>query len=174
MLLINTLNAGPGGMLTSQAVNLIETEKMTRFIFRNSITRQVDRNAIPANAFAGVQVTPLEAAQFTNAVQEISERTRLGIPALFKSNARNHLDFDARAGINVSSGAFSSWPKEAGLAATRDFDLIADFAETMASEWGAVGIRSSVLQKVLMRFVGNIPMPLVIRKQIPCFLLVSV
>ena len=140
MLLINTLNAGEKGTLTEGAVDYIENQKMTRFIFRNTIKNN-PVNTGAGNGFAGVQISPYEAAQFMNAVQELSERTRLGIPSLFKSNSRNHMEIDARAGINVESGSFSSWPKESGLAATRDMDLIADFAKIMAEEWRAIGLR---------------------------------
>lgn len=140
MMLINTLNAGSFGRMTDRAVDLIEREKMTRFIFRNTISSDPDRTE-RTGFFASAEITPFEAAQFMNAVQETAENTRLGIPLMFKSNARNHMDFDARAGINVSSGAFSAWPKENGLAATRDMDLIRDFANIMAQEWRAVGIR---------------------------------
>jgi beta-glucosidase len=89
----------------------------------------------------GAQVTPYEAAQFTNLVQEVAEGTRLGIPVVFKSNARNHIERDARPGINVAAGAFSEWPKEPGLAATRDTALIAEFGRIMAREWTAIGLR---------------------------------
>ena len=140
MLLINSLNAGEKGKMTDGAVDFIETQKMTRFIFRNTIKENpVSTGA--AGGFGGTQITPYDAAQFMNAVQELTERTRLGIPALFKSNARNHMDYDARAGINVESGSFSSWPKESGLAATRDMELIADFAKIMAEEWSSIGLR---------------------------------
>lgn len=140
MMLINTLNAGNYGAVTDRAVDFIEDEKMARFIFRNTVTNTPVR-AESGNPFRGTQITPFEAAQFMNAVQEMAENSRLGIPLLFKSNARNHMDFDARAGINVSSGAFSAWPKENGLAATRDMDLIADFGKIMAQEWKAIGLR---------------------------------
>lgn len=140
MLLINTLNADSYGKLSENAVKFIEDEKMTRFIFRNQVNNNPNREP-SSNPFAGTQITPFEAAQFMNAVQELAENTRLGIPAMFKSNARNHIDFDARAGINVSAGAFSAWPKENGLAATRDLELIAEFAEIMRQEWTAIGLR---------------------------------
>ncbi len=140
MLLINTLNAESGGRLSDRAVQFVETEKMTRFIFRNTVT------ATPGSGTGsrrrGAEITPYEAAQFMNALQELAEATRLGIPALFKSNARNHYEHDARAGISVSSGSFSEWPKEAGLAATRDMDLIAEFAQIMAREWTSIGLRA--------------------------------
>jgi beta-glucosidase len=140
MLLINTLNAGEKGKLTDGAVDFVENQKMTRFIFRNTI-KENPVNSGAAGGFGGTQITPFDAAQFMNSVQELTERSRLGIPAMFKSNSRNHMEYDARAGINVESGSFSSWPKESGLAATRDMELIADFAKIMAEEWNAIGLR---------------------------------
>jgi beta-glucosidase len=141
MMLINTLNAQHGGRLSDNAVRYIFDEHMTRFIFRNTVTS----DPAPPQAgsgWRGAEINPYEAAQFMNAMQEMAESTRLGIPVLFKSNARNHYDQSARAGINVSAGSFSEWPKEAGLAATRDMDLIAEFAQIMQREWGAIGLRS--------------------------------
>src|SRR5687768_17374132 len=38
MLLINTLNAEPGGRLSDRGARLIQNEKMTRFVFRNTVT----------------------------------------------------------------------------------------------------------------------------------------
>ncbi|MEK6479984.1 glycoside hydrolase family 3 N-terminal domain-containing protein [Catalinimonas sp. 4WD22] len=142
MMLINTLNAEEKGKLSERAVEFIEDEKMTRFIFRNTITENpVNSGYVGGNPFRSAQVTPFEAAQFMNAVQELAENTRLGIPLMFKSNARNHMDYDARAGINVESGALSAWPKENGLAATRDMELIAGFANIMRQEWTSIGLR---------------------------------
>lgn len=139
MFLINTLNAESLGGLSDRAVDYIEKEKMTRFVFRNTVTATPNPSA---GGRGGAEVTPYEAAQFMNAMQELAASTRLGIPALFKSNARNHYEHDAAAGINVSAGSFSEWPKEAGLAATRDMGLIAEFARSMAQEWTSIGLRS--------------------------------
>lgn len=139
MMLIDTLNAEAGGRISDTAVRYIQDEKMTRFIFRNTVT--ATPNPAQASPRSGPQITPYEAAQFMNMIQELAEATRLGIPVLFKSNARNHHERDARFGINVAAGSFSEWPKEAGLAATRDMGLIAEFADTMAREWTAIGLR---------------------------------
>lgn len=139
MFLINTLNAEAGGRLSDRAVDYIEKEKMTRFVFRNTVTATPNPSA---GGRGGAQITAYEAAQFMNSIQELAASTRLGIPALFKSNARNHYEHDATAGINVSAGSFSEWPKEAGLAATRDMDLIAEFARIMAQEWTSIGLRA--------------------------------
>ncbi|MCG6187259.1 glycoside hydrolase family 3 protein [Maribellus maritimus] len=141
-LLINTLNAETYGKVSESGVRYVEDEKMTRFIFRNTVIENPERTGGRGGGFGGGQVSPYEAAQFTNSVQEIAENTRLGIPVVFKSNARNHVTYDARAGINVGSGAFSAWPKEAGLAATQDIELIAEFANVMRQEWTSIGLRS--------------------------------
>ena len=139
MLMIDQLNADLGGQVPELGGHLVNDVKMRRFILRNTVTNT------PAEAvthpFFGAQVTPYETAQFTNAVQEMCESSRLGIPALFKSNPRNHFEEGWMGGLDATVGAFSAWPKEAGLAATRDLDLIAEFARAVAREWVAVGIR---------------------------------
>ena len=139
MLLIDQLNADQSGAVPELAVRLVFEEKMRRFIFRNTVTNSPSADG--GNPFFGAQVTPYEAAQFFNAVQEMCESTRLGIPALFKSNPRNHLEEGWMGGLDASVGSFSAWPKEAGLAATRNLDLIAEFAQAVATEWVALGIR---------------------------------
>ncbi|WP_428773337.1 glycoside hydrolase family 3 N-terminal domain-containing protein [Vibrio sp.] len=155
MMLIDTMNAGAYGKLNATHVNYIDDQKMTRFIFRNPILTQQELDAMdpadrdPGGATVGgrasAPISPYEAAQYMNSVQEMSEGTRLGIPALFKSNARNHIDPNAKPGINVSAGALSEWPKEAGLASAAlgegNMELIEEFAQIMNSEWKAMGLR---------------------------------
>lgn len=135
LMLINTLNADAGGKLPTAASDMVQTQKMSRFIFRSVVTA-------PAT---GVQVTPEQAAIFTNAVQEMSEATRLGIPSIFKSNARNHYEKDPRVGINEAAGAFTEFPKEAGLAAAAlgagGMAPIREFASVMGEEWKSIGLR---------------------------------
>jgi beta-glucosidase len=139
MLLIDTLNPGFGGVVAAPALDYIDNQKMKRFIFRSVVTATPVQSANPG--LGGQPVTPEQAATWTNQIQELQEATRLGIPALFKSNARNHYERAARFGINTESGSFSEWPKEPGLAATRDMRLIKDFAQTMGDEWKAIGLR---------------------------------
>jgi beta-glucosidase len=139
MMLIDSLNPGFGGVVADPARDYIENQKMTRFILRSVVTANPVQST--GRGFGGPQVTPEQAATWTNRIQELAEATRLGIPVLFKSNARNHYERDARFGINTEAGSFSEWPKEAGLAATRDPALVADFARTMGEEWRAIGLR---------------------------------
>jgi beta-glucosidase len=141
MMLIDSLSADPGGLAPAAAVNLVQKQNMTRFILRNSVTATPDGK--PGTGFSGAQVSPREAAQFTNTIQEMAEAARLGIPAVFKSNARNHYERQARGGINEPAGSLSEWPKEAGLAATRDPEVIRQFARAMGAEWTSIGLRGA-------------------------------
>ena len=146
LMLIDTMNAGAAGALPANATAFVNNNNMRRFILRSVVT------ATPATG----QVTPQQAANFTNAVQELSEASRLGIPSVFKSNARNHYEKDARVGINEAAGAFTEFPKEAGISAaalgeealksglaptTGDMAIVRTFAQTMGDEWKSIGLR---------------------------------
>ena len=146
LMLIDTLNAGCGGALTPAATTLIETQKMARFIFRSTVRAQGDAcDGAAPQGFRGVAVSPRQAAGFTNAVQALAERQRLGIPVLFKDNARNHYETDPRFGIAGGAGAFTEFPKEAGIAAAAlGLDSMAPveaLTAVMGAEWRAIGLR---------------------------------
>ena len=148
LMLIDSLNARFGGEMATYGPSYLDDQHMRRFIFRNVVAptgeeMQGDDDHV---FIAGSSVTPIQAATFLNAVQEHAESSRLGIPALFKSNARNHIDPDARAGINEAAGAFTAFPKEAGLAAAMlgdggDPSAIEAFAQVMGAQWRAIGLR---------------------------------
>ena len=154
LMLIQTLNGGCGGALQPNAAEFVNQQQMHRFIFRNVVNAVGTCNP-DAGIRAGSQLTPQQAAQFTNGVQALAEATRLGIPALFKSNARNHFERDARTGINNSSGVMTEFPKEAGIAAAAlgeefrktgkagvgDMDVVRQFSRVMGAEWQAIGLR---------------------------------
>jgi beta-glucosidase len=154
LMLIQTLNGGCEGALPPNAAAFVKQQQMHRFIIRNVVNAQGTCGA-DAGIRAGSQLTPQQAAKFTNGVQALAEGTRLGIPALFKSNARNHFERDARTGINNSSGVMTEFPKEAGIAAAAlgeefrktgkasigDMDVVKRFSQVMGAEWQAVGIR---------------------------------
>jgi beta-glucosidase len=154
LMLIETLNGGCGGALQPAASEYVNQQQMHRFILRNVVNAVGTCNP-DAGIRAGSQLTPQQAAQFTNSVQALTEGTRLGIPALFKSNARNHFERDARTGINNASGVMTEFPKEAGLAAAAlgdeflktgkttagDMAVIKLFSHVMGEEWKAIGLR---------------------------------
>ena len=90
-----------------------------------------------------VNTSPRTMATWLNAVQEIAERSRLGIPAFFVTNPRNHLGSGMMVGIDEAGGSFSQWPGTLGLAATRDPALVEEFARIAAEEYVSVGIRGA-------------------------------
>lgn len=147
LMLIDTVNAGWGGVVTDLGRQRVGQRHMRRIIFRNVVVPPgEERQGDDTHPFvAGSSVTPRQAAAFLNALQELAEGSRLGIPVLAKSNARNHIDPDARAGINETHGAFSGFPKEAGLAAAAlgsgSMEPVVDFARVMGAEWRAIGLR---------------------------------
>ena len=159
MMLIETLNAGCQGSQHPQVDSFIDTQKMTRFILRTTAgatpTTTCKVGDIPPMRGAPT-VTPEQLATFANEVQKKAANARLGIPAVFKDNARNHVETDPRFGIAGGAGAFTQFPKEAGLAAaalgeqfkkegkatTGDMSIIKEFTEVMGREYNAVGFRA--------------------------------
>jgi beta-glucosidase len=86
-------------------------------------------------------ITAEQLADRNNDYQRIAEATRLGIPVVFASNPRNHVNPDQQFGISEATGQFSLWPGSLGLAAAHDPEVIRGFAETAREEWRAAGIR---------------------------------
>jgi len=164
MMLIATNNPDCGGGISERGRTLIETQKMTRFILRAKVNTLAPDCSVKLTGFAlrgGYAQTPEQMAGYTNAVQEKMEAGRLGIPALFKDNARNHVEVNPAFGITAGAGAFTEFPKEAGLAAAAlgagapvtpdgaiparlkgDMSIIRGFTGVMAEEWKAIGLRA--------------------------------
>ncbi len=96
--------------------------------------------------------SPAETAEWINAMNEVAEGTRLGIPVLVTSNSRNE-NGESIFGMNDAIGIFSTWPGTLGLAAAAlgdiknggDASLINEFARIAAKEWNATGIRKGYM-----------------------------
>ncbi|MDH2329190.1 glycoside hydrolase family 3 N-terminal domain-containing protein [Cereibacter sp. SYSU M97828] len=146
MLLIDQLNAGCNGAVDgTRAQDYIRGQHMTRFILRNTVTATPGGCVPEGTRRSGSDVTATQMASFTNAAQALAEATPLGIPLLFKSNARNHYNSDPRFGISGGAGAMTEFPKEPGIAAavigTGSTAPVETLADVMAAEWTALGIR---------------------------------
>ncbi|MCC5958586.1 MAG: hypothetical protein JJU08_04530 [Rhodobacteraceae bacterium] len=145
MLLIDTLAAGCEGTADgTPADEFLNVHHMTRFILRNTVAE----TAAPCEGRAprgGFAVTAEQLAGFANDVQEMAEARPLGIPVLFKDNARNHLETDPRFGIGGGAGAMTAFPKELGIAAavlgTGGLEPVTALTDVMSAEWRALGIR---------------------------------
>jgi beta-glucosidase len=77
-------------------------------------------------------------AEQNNRLQEIAERTRLGVPLTLSTDPRNH--FQATLGASVASATFSQWPEALGFAAVGDPSLVREFGDVVRREYRAVGI----------------------------------
>jgi beta-glucosidase len=77
-----------------------------------------------------------------NAVQEIAERSRLGVPVTISSDPRNHLHVTPGAGTAAAS--FSQWPDPLGLAAIGEARVVRRFADIARQEYRAVGLRETL------------------------------
>ena len=87
---------------------------------------------------------PRQMAEWYNRLQELAERTRLGIPVTISSDPRHAFNKDPGESIFTSitlTGGFSQWPGPIGLAATRDPTLVKEFGDIARQEYLAVGIR---------------------------------
>jgi len=85
---------------------------------------------------------PTSLATENNALQEIAERTRLGIPITISTDPRHH--FQYVLGASVTEGQFSQWPETLGLAALGDTALVRRFGDIARQEYRAVGIHMAL------------------------------
>lgn len=74
-----------------------------------------------------------------NAMQELAEASRLGIPVTIASDPRN--SFTDNYAFSAAADSFSLWPEPLGLAAIGDEKLTQQFAEIARQEYLATGIR---------------------------------
>ena len=78
-------------------------------------------------------------AKWQNKLQQVAERTRLGIPVTIASDPRHAFGLNIAASLPAEE--FSLWPEPLGLAATRDPALLRQFGDMARQEYLAVGIR---------------------------------
>jgi beta-glucosidase len=106
------------------------TQQITELHMRHFIMRETPRGSL--------------IAAWINAMNEVAEGTRLGIPVLVAANSKNELG-GFKLGSTPYDQDFTQWPGTLGLAATGDLDLIADFAAKSRAEWVASGLRKGYM-----------------------------
>lgn len=85
---------------------------------------------------------PRLAASWSNKLQKLAERTRLGIPITVSSDPRH--GYSELTGTSEVTDAFSRWPDPIGLAATNDPALVQEFGDIARQEYRAVGISTAL------------------------------
>jgi beta-glucosidase len=91
------------------------------------------------NILTMAPVPPRKIAEWHNRIQELAAGNRLGIPMTISTDPR-HGTVDNPA-TSAAAGGFSAWPEPIGLGATKDPDLVREFADTVRREYLATGIR---------------------------------
>lgn len=82
-----------------------------------------------------------QTARWTNNVQRMAERTRLGIPVTLSSDPRHTTEM---AVASFAMEGFTKWPEALGLASLRDPALTEQFGRIAAREYRAVGIHMAL------------------------------
>lgn len=95
-----------------------------------------------SSAITRLAVSPATLAEQHNALQELAEQGRLGIPLTIATDPRNHFQFTA--GASVQASGFSVWPETTGLAAIGDAATVRRFADIARREYRAVGIHMAL------------------------------
>lgn len=87
------------------------------------------------------------AALWHNNLQAIAEAQPFGIPTNNSSDPRNYTEADGE--FNAGSGGdISQWPREIGLAATFDMDIIHRHAHIASIEYRALGITTTLSPQI--------------------------
>ena len=106
------------------------TQQIAELHMRHFIMRETPRGSLIAT--------------WINAMNEVAEGTRLGIPVLVAANSKNELG-GFKLGSTPNDQDFTQWPGTLGLAAIGDLDLIAGFAAISRAEWVACGLRKGYM-----------------------------
>lgn len=87
---------------------------------------------------------PSEFVTWVNAMQEVCEGTRLGIPCIVASNSKNESS-DICYDASQESNKFTTFPGTLGLAASRNMDMIEKFAKIVHDEFFTSNIRKGYM-----------------------------
>ena len=78
-------------------------------------------------------------ATWNNNIQQLAERTRLGIPVTIASDPRHSAR--ENAGASIPTPFFSKWCSPLGFAAIGDTTIMREFGDIARQEYTALGIR---------------------------------
>lgn len=129
-----------------------EDESVFAFVNTPGTTETLERLGL-RHFILRENLTPSRIASFINAINEVAENTRLGIPAILASNSRNEKGEEI-FGMNDAVGVFTTFPGTLGLAAAAqgakkrgedDLEVFRRFAEICRREWLATGLRKGYM-----------------------------
>ena len=136
-----------GLMLYSSAIDVEEntlSDKTKESLVKNKLRHMLIRTV----------KDPLTCAQWSNALQAFCESQPWGIPANNSTDPRNYTNGSATTGAyaHEPDGEYdpdgrsniSKWPREVGLAATFDLDVIRRHGNVVSDEYRALGITTAL------------------------------
>lgn len=102
-----------------------------------------------------------EIAKWANAMNEVAESSRLGIPVIIASNSRNE-NAERTFGMNDAVGVFTTYPSTLGLAAVYlgdkaknyhpdgdyEYSIFKEFGEIARDEWKYSGLRKGYMYMI--------------------------
>lgn len=83
-------------------------------------------------------------ATWINAMNEVAEETRWGIPVIVAANSKNEAGA-FKMGGTPEDQPFTAWPGTLGLAATGSLEIIESFAAHSRQEWLSSGLRKGYM-----------------------------
>jgi beta-glucosidase len=110
--------------------------------YDTAATRALIDSVKVTNMITRLAADPATIAAQNNALQQIAENTRLGIPLTISTDPRNH--FQYVVGATVRTNRFSQWPEPLGLAAIGDAAEVHLFGDIARQEYRAVGIQMAL------------------------------
>ncbi|MBL8139807.1 MAG: glycoside hydrolase family 3 C-terminal domain-containing protein [Acidobacteria bacterium] len=125
--------AGPAGMTTPRNPAIEPMDRPTPRVL--VVDRQVRWILVRPAANEPPQTT----ATFSNAIQELAEGTRLGIPVVFSTDPRHASPRRIGEG-QPAPVRISRWPEHIGFGALRDPQIVRRFGEIARQEYRALGI----------------------------------
>jgi beta-glucosidase len=106
-----------------------DLEQIAPLLSEKHVTSYISRLSLAAETLSGQN----------NEVQELAEKTRLGIPVSISTDPRHH--FQYVLGASSEGGGFSQWPEQLGFAALNDRELMRTFGDIARREYRAVGLQ---------------------------------
>ena len=125
--------AGPAGMTMPAKTNIEPMDRPTpRVLVVDRQVRWILVRPAPGEA-------PRATAAFSNAIQELAEGTRLGIPVVFSTDPRHASPRRIGEG-QPAPVRISRWPEHIGFGALREAQVVRRFGEIARQEYRALGI----------------------------------
>lgn len=128
--LMHSTLPGKGGVLGR--ADGYDLEALSKLVAEKHVTSFITR----------LTLAPAQLAEQNNAVQEVAEASRLGIPLTISTDPRSH--FQYVLGAAESGTGTTQWPELLGFAALRDAELVRRFGDIARKEYRAVGIHMAL------------------------------